>query len=204
MPAFTVNSNTKQLALVASKISGLNQNVVLAQWTAEEGQGTTKGPGFWPSNNPAGIRPGDPYVDSHFAIGTNAAGFDIFPDPLIGAEAYGYMYAKDPNYANVRTAIKTGNPQKELAAIANSPWGTNPQTLYQAYNEVTGANVSYGGTSVLNPGSASTALASSNAKVIQSGLAKALGLGSVNWTEVLIVVGGTILIILLLYRLVTK
>ena len=216
--AFSININTAQLAQTASDLTapggtrgpwqtltgqnqGLAPNVILAQWTAEEPEGTTKGPTFWPSNNPAGIRPGNPYVDKNFAIGTNASGFDIFPDPLVGAEAYGYLYANDPNYTGVRAAIKTGDPQKELQAVANSPWGTNPKTLYAAYDEVTGAKLNYTTSDVLSPGSAKTALTKSVGKKATSGLNTVFG--NVNWTEVLIVVAGVILIILLSYRIVT-
>jgi len=232
--AFTVNNTTKQLAdtaanltapqqprtwwqIVTGRNQGLDRNVVLAQWTVEEPEGTTKGPALWPGYNPAGIRPGNPYVDKHFATGTNASGFDIFPDSVMGAEAYAYLIAHDPNYAGVRTAIKTGDPQKELSAIAKSGWdsghyGGNGKNLVAAYNEVTGAkyNFSHVYDSTSTQANPNTALATAFSQFNESSTGGSSGSSNapapkkpITLTEVVVIIAGVVLIILLSYRIVT-
>lgn len=131
-----------QLAQSVTSAIGLDRNVVLAQWNAEEGIGSAN----WPSNNPAGIRPGNRSVDA-MSTGVNGAGFDIFPTPAAGAQAYATLYKTDSNYVNVRNAIKTGSPLAELNAIIQSPWdaghyGGDGHKLYDSYSSVTGSKYS--------------------------------------------------------------
>lgn len=137
-----INPYVAQLAQQASNLCGLDINVILAQWQAEEGIGSAN----WPSYNPAGIRPGNSAVD-RLSTGVNAAGFDIFPNPAAGAQAYATLYTTDVNYAGVRAAIKTGSPLAELNAIIQSPWnaqhyGGDGSTLYSAYSDITGTKYS--------------------------------------------------------------
>ncbi|WP_281759500.1 hypothetical protein, partial [Alicyclobacillus hesperidum] len=140
--AIQIDSYVEQLAQMASQICGLDPNVILAQWMCEEGISSAN----WPSNNPAGITPGNSAVDQ-YSTGVNASGFLIFPTPAAGAEAYAMLYKTDPNYANVRAAIQTGSPAAEIQAIVNSPWDAGHYQEYgynhllNAYNEITGQNV---------------------------------------------------------------
>lgn len=128
-----------QLAQGASNLCGLDRNVILAQWDAEEGIGSSN----WPGNNPAGITPGNSAVDRLGNGGLTSGGFVVFPTPAAGAEAYATLYNTDSNYAGVRAAIKTGSPLAELNAIIQSPWdsghyGGDGHKLYNAYSSVTG------------------------------------------------------------------
>ncbi len=130
-----------QLAQAASSACGLDTNVILAQWQAEEGVSSAN----WPSNNPAGITSGNKAVDA-LSIGVNAAGFLIFPTPAAGAQAYATLYNTDINYAAVRASVKTGNPQNELNAIIQSGWDAghyqNGVLLYSTYNAITNQSLS--------------------------------------------------------------
>ncbi|SFU71247.1 phage protein [Alicyclobacillus macrosporangiidus] len=139
--AVTISAYVAELAQMVSQATGLDQNVVLAHWNAEEGVGSAN----WPNNNPAGIRPGNSAVDK-LAVGVNSYGFDIFPSPAAGAQAYATLINTDVNYAGVRTAAKTGNPIAQLQAIVQSPWdeghyGGDGHLLYQSYTAITGKNV---------------------------------------------------------------
>jgi len=140
--AIQVDSYVMQLAQMASQICGLDVNVILAQWQCEEGISSAN----WPSNNPAGITPGNPNVDK-LATGVNAAGFLIFPTPAAGAQAYALLIKTDPNYAGIRAAIQTGNPIAEIQAIVASPWDSGHYMesgynhLLTAYNEITGQHI---------------------------------------------------------------
>lgn len=141
MASIYVDPFVRQLAQQASSMCGLDVNVILAQWQCEEGVGSQNG---WVggTNNPAGIRPGNPAVDA-LANGVNAANFDTFPTPAAGATAYAMLYNTDSGYAGVRQAIATGNPQEEMTAIAASGWDgkghyNNGQSLFAAYAGITG------------------------------------------------------------------
>jgi len=67
------------------------------------------------------------------------SGFLDFSTPQKGAFAYGWLLGNDPNYASVRAAARTGNPQKELAALAASPYdagGYNLSELQEIYGDI--------------------------------------------------------------------
>ena len=67
------------------------------------------------------------------------AGFLSFGSPQTGAFAYGWLLGNDPNYAGVRAAARTGNPQSELAALAASPYdagGYSLSELQQIYADI--------------------------------------------------------------------
>lgn len=139
----TISSYAAELANMVSGSTGLDQNVILAHWNAEEGVGSVN----WPSNNPAGIRPGNSAVDQ-LSVGVNDAGFDIFPTPAAGAQAYATLINTDSNYPGIRAAAKTGNPIDQLNAIVQSPWDTghyggDGSRLFNSYTAVTGQDVSY-------------------------------------------------------------
>lgn len=139
MAGIYIDPLVQQLAQMVTNQIGMDTNVVLAQWQAEEGVGSAN----WPNNNPAGITPGNSAVDK-YSIGVNN-GFDVFPTPTAGAKAYATLYATDPNYASVRAAIATGSVTAQLNAIIQSPWDAghyrNGQSLYGAYNAVTGQSM---------------------------------------------------------------
>lgn len=140
--AVSIDPYVQQLAQMVSNSTGLNVDVVLAQWQVEEGIGNAYA---WPGNNPAGISPGNSAVDA-LSNGLTSGGFLAFPTPAAGAQAYATLYNTDSNYAGVRTAIATGSPSAELNAIIQSPWdGGHYQdgvTLYAAYSLVTGQSYS--------------------------------------------------------------
>lgn len=139
--SITISPYVVQLAQIASDSTGLDLDVVLSHWNAEEGIGSAN----WPSNNPAGIRPGNSAVD-RLAVGVNGAGFDIFPTAAAGANGYATLINTDIDYPGIRAAIKTGSPTAELNAIIQSPWdaghyGGDGNKLYASYSTVTGSNV---------------------------------------------------------------
>lgn len=145
-----VESLVDSLAAGVARVTGLDKNVILAHWYAEQGKGGRLSVEDWPGNNPAGIRPGNPNVDA-LAVGVSPEGFDIFPTPVAGAQAYSLLLTKDPNYSGVRAAAGK-DPITQLRAIISSPWDsghyTNQTTgdkLLAAYEAVTGAQVSAGG-----------------------------------------------------------
>lgn len=136
--AITIDPYVAQLAQGASSDTGLDINVVLTHWNAEEGVASTS---QWPDNNPAGLRPGD--QADQYSIGVNANNFLMFATPAAGAKAYAVRINTDINYAGVRAAIKTGSPLAELNAIIQSPWdsghyGGDGHSLYESYSAITG------------------------------------------------------------------
>jgi len=67
------------------------------------------------------------------------SGFLDFSTPQTGAFAYGWLLGNDPNYAGVRAAARTRNPQNELAALAASPYdagGYSLSELQQIYADI--------------------------------------------------------------------
>ncbi|MHB1865553.1 MAG: hypothetical protein ACYCPS_05365 [Candidatus Saccharimonadales bacterium] len=145
-----------QLAQMASVICGLDTNVILAQWQAEQGVASVSD---WPGNNPAGMTAGTSQADA-LANGTSG-GFLTFPTPAAGATAYADFYKYGSAYVDVRTAIPQG-PVAQLLAIIASPWdgghyhaGTS---LIGAYNGITGQSISTTlGLTVLPAGTSSEA-----------------------------------------------
>ncbi|MCL6442076.1 MAG: hypothetical protein K6T83_01195 [Alicyclobacillus sp.] len=140
--AITIDPYVAQLAQMAASQTGLDVNVILAQWNAEEGVSSTA---RWPGNNPAGLRPGD--SADRYSNGVNAYGFLTFATPAAGAMAYAARINEDRNYAGVRAAIKTGSPLAELNAIIQSPWdaghyGGDGHLLYESYAAITGSKYS--------------------------------------------------------------
>lgn len=137
-----ISGYVEQLAQGVSQATGLNKDVVLAQWLAEEGVSSVAD---WPDNNPAGITHGNSAVD-RLSTGVNVNGFDIFPTPAAGAKAYATLYNTDSSYTAVRAAAKTGNPMAQLRAIWESPWdaghyGGDGHKLYATYESITGKHV---------------------------------------------------------------
>lgn len=150
-------NNVLQLAGAASAKTGLSPVVEIAQWYAEEGSAAlhTSTWGLF-YNNPAGIRPGNPAADA-LSNGRTPAGFDSFPTPVAGAQAYADVMMQS-NFASVRNAAATGRFSEggktytgnaaELVALGASPWdaahyeGTTGRVggqLFNAYQSVTGS-----------------------------------------------------------------
>lgn len=209
MAAIQVDSTIDQLASQVASSTGLQKDVILAHWMSEEPINNINS---WPSNNGAGIRPGNSQVDA-IAAGVNNSGFDIFQTPQAFAQAYADLMNNDPNYAQVRQVIKQypNNPrlsgQLEIQAIANSGWDANHYAgntgkkgynLYQNYATVTGSQIN----NIYN--NPAKAVIQDTTNGIQTNLAKFLGVQSINWWEILIVVVGVVLVAVLLYRVVTK
>ena len=140
----TIDAAVAADAFQASQMTGLNMQVIEAQWFAENNQ-SILGTQYWTNDNPGNIKPGNPAVDA-YASGKSANGFDIFPNSISGVNAYAALINTDPNYAGIRAAAKTGSSKKELAAIAASPWDQthygNGKSLTAAYNAITGAKIS--------------------------------------------------------------
>jgi len=135
----TIDPYVAQLAQGVTNAIGLDRNVVLAQWLAEEFISSAN----WPGYNPAGITPGNSVVDRLGTGALTSGGFIIFPSPAAGAEGYATLYKTDPSYPGVRAAIQTGSPLAQLNAIIQSPWDTghyggDGHRLYAAYTAVTG------------------------------------------------------------------
>jgi hypothetical protein len=142
--AVSVSPQIRHLAQWAGSLCHLNVNVILAQWMAEDGIGSNN---HWlgTTNNPAGMRPGNPFVDQ-LSTGVNAWNFLTFATPTVGVKAYATMYITDRKYAGVRAAIASGHVVAELKAIIESPWDpgfhyNNGRTLIACYDEITGKNV---------------------------------------------------------------
>lgn len=136
--AVAIDPYVLQLAQMAANSTGLQVDVVLAQWQAEEGLGNAYA---WPGYNPAGLTAGNPAVDA-LSNGTTSGGFLAFPTPAAGAQAYATLINTDPNYAGIRAAVQTGSASAELNAIIQSPWDAGHYqdgvALYAAYSAVTG------------------------------------------------------------------
>lgn len=167
-----------QLAEQESQATGLLQDVILAHWNQEEGVESPN----WPNNNPAGITPGNPQVDA-LSTGTNN-GFDVFPTPAAGAQAYGILINTDSNYAGIRAVANTGSAYAQLNAIAQSPWdaghyGGNGYKLFASYTAVTGVSV---GTVVDPYGPQGTAYAP--ASLDQSGINNQVQFPATNYSVV--------------------
>lgn len=142
-----IDQNVADYAIISGNQTGLDPHVILAQMDAENNQNLL-GTQYWVNNNPMNIRPGNPNVDA-YASGRSPNGFDIFPNPAAGMDAYSVLMLDDPNYAGVRQAIQSGSPTKELQAIVSSPFdsthytanGVKGESLYDAYKAVTGKTV---------------------------------------------------------------
>lgn len=103
-PGATQELNASQLAFDATvaKLTGLNQYVVQAWSLAEEpASRSPQAQGY----NWLNIGPGRAYSSDLAAARATAA--------LINSSGY---------YSGIRSAAKSGNPSRELAAIAASPW----------------------------------------------------------------------------------
>lgn len=203
--AITIDPQINALAEGVARTTGLDKMVVLAHWESEQGVSSLND---WFNFNPAGIRPGNPDADA-IAIGVKQ-GFNAFPHAVAGAQAYTALITGDRNYPMVREAIKTKDPKKQLDALIASPWDSGHYTnkvqgdkLYAAYERVTGAKI---GT---NPGSVFAQPGSQQRETIDefrnSEFKKFFGIpDGLGGKEVGIVVVGSILIILFVYRLATK
>lgn len=135
-------------ALISGQQTGLDPHVILAQMDAENNQNLL-GTQYWVHNNPMNIRPGNAAADA-YSSGRSPSGFDIFPNPAAGMDAYSELILTDPAYAGVRQAAATGNAQNELTAIVNSSYdgsghysagGVKGASLYDAYQTVTGKTI---------------------------------------------------------------
>lgn len=197
-----VDPQIARLAQNASNATGLDPNVILAQWQAERGVQSVS---QWDHNNPAGIKQGNPIVDS-LSNGNHPAQdggfFDQFMYPAIGAQAYVTLIQKDPNYQSIRDAAVTGDPLKEIAAIGHSPWGTDYNSLLSVYGDLTNTNPTGNGTNGI--GQTSAAQNQNNPGLSLSPLMKWLGFTSGNARDTLLIIGGSILIILIIYRMAIK
>lgn len=194
----------KSLAQGVAANTGLDVNVILAQWYAEQGKNGTLSVQNWPGNNPAGIRPGNPYVDA-LRVGVSPQGFDIFPTPVAGAQAYSLLINRDPNYSIVRSAIATKNPKAQLDALISSPWDSGHYTaqtrgdkLYGAYQAVTGAVV---GNTPGDPFHQDTLAQQATQSNIANTIMSWLGLSQFNFWQLLVVVLGSIGILIVLVNM---
>lgn len=202
----SIDPTIDSLAAGAARVTGLEKDTILAHWAAETSVDSFRN---WLGNNPAGIRPGNPNVDK-LALGTTAAGFNIFPSPVVGMQAYTVLLTKDPNYPNVRQAAKSSDPREELTAIVDSPWDAGHYTgskkgdkLFAAYESVTGAKVGdY--TKDSSPLRTDEVAKDAIDKDLKSKFVEWFGLPVLSGVEVLVVLAGVILIILLVYRMAVK
>ena len=227
-----VNPQVATWAQDVALVTGLNVATVESHWYGEEWPQVLESSN-WSNfyNNPAGITHGTPSVDK-LAVGTVQNGpvmLDVFPNAKTGAEAYAVDINNDANFQGIKNSTVTGNPGVQLAAIANSPWGTKTSDLIGGYNAVTGKNYKSltqiskaNGSTVAGP-AGSVALASTN------GVGQALGadLGNVfgnatgtiskpsaipslttalgsSWLNVVVVIVGIIMVAFLLYKVVSQ
>lgn len=145
-----------QLAGLASAQTQISPVVEIAQWYTEEGTAALH-TSTWSSfgNNPAGIRPGNAAADA-LSTGTSSGGFDIFPTPQAGAQAYADVLSQQ-NFATVRKAAQTGQftmgghtytgDAAQMVALGASPWDAAHYTgntgrvggqLFGSYSAITG------------------------------------------------------------------
>lgn len=169
--AVSFDQSVINLAVGESRVTGLSTATILDQWYTEEGTNALHY-ATWSKfgNNPAGMRPGDSSVDA-MSNGLTSGGFDAFPSPEIGAQAYG-LFMEQNNYRDVRTAARTGQftangqtyngDMAQIMALAASPWdgghyseanGQLGSSLIQNYDSITGAQISASGTGTPSSGS---------------------------------------------------
>lgn len=219
----TINAQVLQLAQQDAQATGLDEDVILAQWMAEEPiTGKTV---EWPGNNPAGISPGDSEVDA-LSNGKTSGGFLSFASPSIGAKAYADMINDDPNYSGIRAAIQKADTlsasqkaggeaaELEMQAIAASPWdnghytasgGAQGSKLFENYASLTDTPIVPIGQKIES--GVGNAVKTATVNATESAIDGMLGLQpgeAIPWTRILVVVGGVVLILILLYRTVTK
>lgn len=194
----------KSLAQGVAANTGLDVNVILAQWYAEQGKNGTLSVQNWPGNNPAGITHGNPYVDA-LSVGVSPYGFDIFPTPVAGAQAYSLLINRDAAYSKVRAAIATKNPKAQLDALIASPWDKGHYTdkswgdkLYGAYQAVTGAVV---GNTPGDPFHQDALAQQATQANIVNTVMNWLGLSGFNFWQLLVVVLGSIGILIILVNM---
>lgn len=116
----------------ASSLTGLNSNVILAQWIAENGYTVPK------NNNFGNI----------MIPGTNTV--QTYPTIAAGVAAYANFLKNNSNYAGIMSSAG-GTPTNQLAAIIASPWdeghyGGDGSNLTNVYNSITGGSVPVLGT----------------------------------------------------------
>jgi len=123
----TVPSDLAGYAAQASGLTGLDTNVILAQWISENGWSV-------PATNNFG---------NIMVAGTNT--LMTYSTPQAGVTAYANFLKDNSNYAGV-LATAGQSPQAQLSAIASSPWDAGNYQggtlLTSVYNSLTGASVS--------------------------------------------------------------
>jgi hypothetical protein len=141
----TIPSDLDQLATEASMLTGLDKNVILAQWVSENGWTVPT------SNNFGNIRFASDANNALWdgVVGTpNNGEFVKYQTPLDGVKAYATLINTDRNYTVIR-ASRGKSVSEQLQSIVLSPWDAGHynggSTLTDVYNSITHASIAPGG-----------------------------------------------------------
>lgn len=121
----TIPADLENYASQAASLTGLDKNVILAQWISENGWAT-----------PAGYNFGNIMSNGKPAI---------YSSPSAGVAAYANLINTGSYYSGVRASVGQ-DAQTQIQAIASSPWdaghyGGNGSILANVYNSIMGASI---------------------------------------------------------------